>query len=90
MNKKRYKRSVSLIGLIFLLSFSHIHAQDVKTGVRGGINFTNFSGIDTKPDTRTGYMIGGFVKMDFPDSPMSVQPEIYYSEKGAELSLIHI
>lgn len=83
MNKSNIIYTIFITGLFSVLLCSLSHAQSVKTGVRGGINFTNFTEGDNL-DTRTGYMIGGFVKMNFPESPVSIQPEIYYSEKGAE------
>lgn len=84
-------KRILLYPLIFIFGIymylpSDSFAQSVKTGARGGINSANFNGGSDDSGARKGFMIGGFIKMDFPLSPVSIQPEIYYSQKGAESS----
>ncbi len=72
---------------ILILSFSllaiQVNAQDaVKTGAKGGLNFATMS---NGYDTRTGFVIGGFAKFGIPDSPLSIQPEIMYSQQGGKV-----
>lgn len=85
--KKRYAL-ISSITVLFLLimAVSPSVAQSVKTGAKAGINFTNLNGGNTNYESRTGYMIGGFVKMNIPESTVAIQPEIYFAQKGAETS----
>ncbi|MFU8812304.1 MAG: porin family protein [Balneolaceae bacterium] len=64
--------------------FSTAQAQDaVKTGIKGGLNFATIS--NNNFDTRTGFVIGGFAKFGIPESRLSIQPELYYSQQGGEL-----
>lgn len=59
-------------------------AQDaVKTGAKGGLNFAKIT--DGNYDTRTGFVVGGFAKFNIPDSPLSIQPEAFYSQQGGEI-----
>lgn len=74
---------ITVLCIIFT-TFSNSVAQSVKTGAKAGINFTNFSGGNTNYESRTGYMIGGFVKMNIPESNVAIQPEVYFAQKGAE------
>lgn len=71
---------------LFAVNLTTSQAQSIKTGAKGGINFTNFYDGGTDYESRTGFMLGGFIKMSLPESPISIQPEAYYSQKGAETS----
>lgn len=77
---------ISLVTALCLtfITFNASVAQSVKTGAKAGINFTNFSGGTADYESRTGFMIGGFVKMNIPESNVAIQPEIYFAQKGAE------
>lgn len=84
--RKRYALISSITIICFLFTaFSISVAQSVKTGAKAGINFTNFNG-GGNFDSRTGFMVGGFVKMNIPESSVAIQPEVYYAQKGAETS----
>ena len=83
----KHPTSSLFICTLFLLSAvfqTATQAQELKTGARGGLVFTNFSGAGDGYDTRTGFALGGFVKMNLPESRVSIQPEIYFVQKGAE------
>lgn len=56
----------------------------MQLGLKAGLNLTNLSGDDAgSPDTKTRFAYGGFFTYQF--SPMfAIQPEIYYSMKGAK------
>lgn len=83
--RKRYALISSITIICFLFTaFSISVAQSVKTGAKAGINFTNFNGGNTDYSSRTGFMVGGFVKMNIPESSVAIQPEVYYAQKGAE------
>ena len=71
--------------VIFSFSFlaTQVNAQDaVKTGAKGGLNFATMS---DGYDTRTGFVVGGFAKFGIPDSPLSIQPEVMYSQQGGKV-----
>lgn len=56
----------------------------VDFGIRGGLNFANVNDVDGDPDSRTGFLIGAYLDIGIPMSPLSIQPEATYSQKGAE------
>jgi hypothetical protein len=56
----------------------------VGFGFRGGLNIANINDIDGDVGSRTGLMIGGYFNFLVPNSPVSIQPEILYAQKGFE------
>ncbi len=74
--------------LILILAFAvTANAGTTTFGLKGGLTLANISGDDTDDlDSRTGFMIGGF--MAIPVSPaISFQPEVFYAQKGAKFDL---
>lgn len=72
------KKVLSLIVLLTFISFAQ-----VKFGVTGGANFSNFYGKDAKDlDTRTGISIGLFIDND--SDGWGFNPQLLYSMKGAK------
>lgn len=70
--------------LLFVLSiFSIMSYAQMQAGLKAGLNLANLSGDDIEnTDAKTSFAFGGFFCYQF--SPMfAVQPEIYYSMKGA-------
>ncbi len=62
-------------------------AQHFEFGLKGGVNFSNFTGgdfndIDNK--TLVGFHAGGFMRLHFGDL-IAVQPELLFSTQGAKL-----
>ena len=53
-------------------------------GIRGGVNFANFNDIDGDTESRTGLMGGIYTSFLIPNSPVAIQPEVLYTQKGAE------
>ena len=72
-------------GLLTALSVQQAKAQ-ADVGLRAGVNFSNYNDLPDgfEPDSRTGYMVGGYVDFSVPMSPFSIQPEILYTQKGYE------
>lgn len=67
----------------FITGVGVVLGQDaVKTGAKGGLNFASIT--NDNIDTRTGFLIGGFAKFGIPDSRLSIQPEIFYSQQGGK------
>jgi hypothetical protein len=58
-------------------------AQAPGFGIKGGMTLANLTGDTEGLDSKTGFMIGGFAAFPMGES-MSLQPEIYYVEKGAK------
>ncbi len=70
--------------LLFVLSlFSIMSFAQMQAGLKAGLNIANLSGDDVdSPDSKMGFAFGGFFMYQF--SPMfAIQPEAYYSMKGA-------
>jgi hypothetical protein len=74
-----------LLFVLFALALFSISAQaQMQLGLKAGLNLANLSGDDAgSPDTKTAFAFGGFFTYQF--SPIfAIQPEIYYSMKGAK------
>lgn len=71
---------------IAIMLFGFVSAQDVKYGIKGGLNVSNFSGDTDGVDLkfRLGLNIGVFVEVKLSDK-FSIQPEVLYSQQGAKL-----
>ena len=76
--------SIFLI-LVMTLAFAvAANAEGTAFGIKAGVNFANIAGDDVDDlNSLTGFVGGGFV--DIPMSPtFSIQPEVFYSQKGAK------
>lgn len=75
-----------LLILSFVLLFSlHSKAQEIDFGLKAGANFstlTDASGLSNK----TGFLAGAFLGVKFSDK-FALQPELLYSQQGAEFNL---
>lgn len=70
----------------FLLAGTPVWAQ--KVGVKGGLNFTNLTNLDSNlddPNMRTGFHLGGFVSMPI-TKQIALRPELYYIQKGSSFT----
>ena len=69
------------------MSYTNSNAQSnvTKFGVKGGVNFSNLY-TDNADDENvlTGFNIGLYAKVPVTNS-ISIQPEVYYTGKGAEV-----
>lgn len=83
--KKLSILSLSLI-LTFILSVN-VFAQVVpKFGIKGGVNFSNFTQTEIEDyESKAGFLIGAFVELGIPMSSVSIQPELLYAQYGAGL-----
>jgi long-subunit fatty acid transport protein len=77
------------LSMITILSLGFANAQEVKFGLKGGLNVANlsFSG-NGAPSTSSlvGFHIGGFTEIKVSDK-FSVQPELLYSTQGAKFKM---
>lgn len=83
---KKILPQIGLLTLITIFSLSSANAQSpVNFGLRAGLNFANFNDTENGDfDSRTGLMVGGYLNFKVPMSPISIQPEALYTQKGAE------
>lgn len=87
------KTSKFLLASLFLscIGFTNTYAQDsnpipATIGFKGGINFSNLYTDDVDDqNVLTGFNAGLFAKLPITKS-FAIQPEIYYTTKGAELT----
>lgn len=85
--KNFFKIILATFFCIFLLQTS-VNAQDtpVRFGIKGGVNFTNINTNDADENKmRTGFNVGLFLKFPI-TSYIAIQPELYYTTKGSEVS----
>lgn len=73
-----------LVAVMAIASVSLTTAQEVRLGIKGGVNFATFSG-DNLGDVKslTGFHIGGLVEIPLSEQ-FSVQPEILYTAQGSK------
>lgn len=78
--------------LCILLSLGLLTNQaqaQVDFGIRGGVNFATFNNVDDfETESRTGVMAGVYINYQIPNSPISIQPEILYTQKGAMVTVL--
>jgi hypothetical protein len=75
------KKTIFAAAALTAVAFS-AQAQDVKFGVKAGVNFSNFSGDAEDANIRTGFHVGGLAEIKFGN--FAVQPELLYSTAGAK------
>lgn len=67
------------------LTFSQLK-NDFKFGIKGGVNFTNINTNNTSENkSLTGVNFGIFAKLPITSS-FAIQPEMYFTTKGSELT----
>lgn len=83
--KKFYVFTMLLLGLNL-----GAQAQDLGFGIKGGLNFSSFSGTDAEEfdfEGRTGYHLG--LTMELPlGGNFALQPEVLYSTLGAKTNQV--
>ncbi|WP_452224710.1 porin family protein [Lacinutrix chionoecetis] len=66
---------------IAVLGFTSANAQEVKFGVKAGVNFATIGGDIEDVDGRTSFHAGGVAEIMVSEK-FSVQPEVLYSSQG--------
>ncbi|MBC8034634.1 MAG: PorT family protein [Chitinophagaceae bacterium] len=97
MKTRRRITSAALCFLMILVAFTS-QSQTTSTavvgrtvfGIKGGVNLSNLY-VDEINDenAKFGFQVGGFVKAGLSDN-FAIQPELIYSQKGAELDYNNI
>ncbi len=73
-----------IFAAVAVLAFGFANAQNVRYGVKAGVNFANLTG-DADGSSLAGFHAGGLVEIKLSDK-FSVQPEILYSAQGSDFS----
>jgi hypothetical protein len=70
-----------------IFAFGFANAQEVKFGVKAGLNMASLSGGDAyySYGSKAGFHVGGLAEIKINDK-FSVQPEVLYSLKGADFN----
>lgn len=77
------KKAVSTLCLLVMFSFiTNLAQAQVNYGVRTGVNFSKFLNTTHHFERRAGFMIGAYLNYPLKDSPLSIQPELIYTQKG--------
>ncbi|AWK02804.1 PorT family protein [Flavobacterium crocinum] len=71
------------LAAIAVMSFGVVNAQDIKFGVKGGVNLSNFTGDIEDASSKVGFHVGGFAEFKLSDK-FAIQPELLYSAQGAK------
>jgi len=80
--------------LMATLAFALVsHAQEIKFGVKGGANFSNWEGkvtiLNINGETNTNFHVGGFASIGLSDR-FAIQPELLYSTMGSKLNNVGV
>ena len=81
LNKLNKKIKKIILTAVAVFGFAFANAQEVKFGVKGGLNISNFSGDVEGNKSRIGYLVGGFAEIKISEK-FSIQPELLYSAQG--------
>ncbi|CAC9974126.1 PorT family protein [Flavobacterium sp. WLB] len=66
-----------------VMAFAFSNAQEVKFGVKAGVNLTTLTGDIEEASSKVGFHVGGFAEIKLSDK-FSIQPEVLYSTQGAK------
>lgn len=86
---KHSLKTIAASILLICIAHSSTKAQDsnpVRFGLKGGVNFSTLYAKDVdNTKMRTGFNVGLFAKLPL-TSYFAVQPELYYTTKGGEIT----
>lgn len=77
-----------LVAVVFILGIATSQAQVLQFGVKGGLNFANFTGGEVSSDefkSITSFHAGAVMEVKVFEN-FAIQPELLYSTQGSELS----
>ena len=70
-----------IIAAVAVFTVGAASAQDVKFGVKGGLNYATLSGDIAETDGIIGFAVGGFLNVKI-NEKFAFQPELLYSTQG--------
>lgn len=77
-----------LLSAVAIMAFGvAAQAQDMKFGVKAGVNFANLGGDAETSGSRTGFHVGGLAEFKLSEQ-FSIQPELVYSMQGAKEEIL--
>lgn len=78
-----------LLFAITLLCLSNVNAQDVRFGIKSGLNVATLNGGSSNIDSRLGLHVGVAAEVGITDR-FSIQPEVLFSQQGGENSAFEV
>ena len=81
--KNQIKTGILTSVLVFAFAFTqNANAQLLpEFGIKGGLNYATINNLDGT-DYKPGLLLGAFLKLNVPASPVSIQPELLYVQYG--------
>ncbi len=76
-----------LLAVIAVFFIGNVNAQDIKFGVKTGVNIASINGGSDNADSRIGFHAGLVSELEISDT-FSIQPELLYSTQGASIKNI--
>ena len=76
-------KKATLFTMMVILFSLVVHSQDVKIGIKGGVNLATLKPDLNDPATRTSFHLGGMAEISLIDQ-LSLQPELLYSSQGVK------
>lgn len=81
------KKVVLAFGFLFVSYFTN--AQDVKFGIKAGLNVTTLIGNNEDLMSKVGFQAGAFAEIKISEK-LAIQPELLYSTQGATFKSINV
>ncbi|MHC0442284.1 porin family protein [Flavobacterium sp. 3-210] len=72
-----------ILSAVAVMAFGFANAQDVKFGVKGGLNVSTITGDIENASSKVGFHVGGFAEIKLSEK-FAIQPELLYSTQGAK------
>lgn len=72
-----------ILSIAAIMAFGFVNAQDIKYGVKAGLNNSNFTNDGSGGDANSGFYVGGLLDYSVSEK-FHVQPELLYSIEGAK------
>ncbi|MBV8253218.1 MAG: PorT family protein [Chitinophaga sp.] len=77
-------KKLILSGVLAVGALLSAQAQNIKFGVKGGLNITKLTNTDNAK-TKAGFNVGGFVNIGL-NKEWAIQPEVLYSGQGVKVN----
>jgi len=72
-----------ILTAIAVMTLSFANAQDIRFGLKGGINLSSFTGDLDYTSSKVSFQAGGFAEFKI-SNKFFIQPEIVYSSQGSK------
>lgn len=82
--KEHIMKKLILSGVLAIGTMLAVQAQNVKFGIKGGLNISKLTAFD-ESKTLAGFNAGGFINIGLNKS-WAIQPEVVYSAQGTKLN----